>query len=55
MSRITDQPPHLNVQLASLPGARFQHFTDIPKDKDFPVGGKCPMNIILTLEIYYRS
>jgi len=50
VSRIT-ATPHQNVQLESFPGARFQHFTDILKDRDFPVGGKCPTNIILALGI----
>ncbi|KAK2147677.1 hypothetical protein LSH36_541g00000, partial [Paralvinella palmiformis] len=37
VSRIT-ATPHQNVQLESFPGARFQHFTDMLKDKSFVVG-----------------
>ena len=54
VSRIT-ATPHQNVQLESFPGARFQHFTDMLKDKSFVVGGKCPTNIILALGINDRS
>ena len=44
VSRIT-ATPHQIVQLESFLGARFQHFTDMLKDKFFVVGGKCPTNI----------
>ena len=54
MSRIT-ATRYQNVQLESFPGARFQHFTDMLKDKSFVVGDKCPTNIILALGINDRS
>ena len=54
VSRITAAPVE-NLQMESYPGARFQHFTDMLKDKDFPVGGKCPRNIIISLGLNDRS
>ena len=48
MSRITTMP-HQNVHLGSFTGDRFQHFNDLLKDKDFPVGGKYSTNIVLAL------
>ena len=36
-----------NVQLGNVPGTRFQHCTDMLKDKDFPVGGNWPSDIIV--------
>ena len=53
VSRIT-ATPRQNVQLERFPGARFQHFTDMLKDKSSVVGGKCSTNIILALEINNR-
>ena len=54
VSRITATPPQ-NVQLKSLSGARFQQFTDMLKDIFFSVGGKCPTNSILALQINDRN
>jgi len=40
VSRITANP-HQNVHLENFPSVRFQHFTGMMKDKDFPAAGKC--------------
>ena len=54
VSRITAASVR-NIQMESYPGARFQHFTDMLKDKDFPVGDKCPNIIIIALGLNGRS
>jgi hypothetical protein len=54
VSSITASPVK-DIQLESYPGARFQHFTDMLKDKDFTTGGKSPSIIIINLGLTDRS
>ena len=39
--------PVADVPLESYPGARFQHFMDMLKGKDFTTGGKSSANITI--------
>jgi len=54
LSRMTVSPI-TDVQLESYPGARFQHFTDMLKGKDFAADGKSPANIVIALGLNDRS
>lgn len=46
--------PYKIVQLENFSGAKFQYFTDMLKDKDLSIGGKCHKDIILALGINCR-
>ena len=49
VSAVTDK------QLENYPGARFQHFTDMLKFKDFAAEGKSPANRVMALGLNDRS
>ena len=47
--------PITDVQLEGYPGARFHHFTDMQKGKDFDAEGKSPGNRVIALGLIVRS